>query len=344
MKNKVFENWSIYYQSNLIKEELEDKLSLDNEEIFSVSDKLDKFHDTSFEKDKEGYKNSVVEFSTTIKLIEVKMERVTKKMQRIVKRVSQNAARENVEILDLQIYLDNLYQNSQSIISFLENSKKEMDHSASRISHYRANLFDKRNRWFNDKDKEREKEEITTPDVDVIKSTIMKKMQIKVEKLLTELDETQDLLKDLLEIIYNKIKLKQIEDENEAARQEKLTKKVEFVEKSIEKAISIIANIFSPVTGIGLGLFENNIKVLPKTTVIGEISFEKDRDLEGTKGETYSAFISMKDNSKIRIYVVGDNPFENETLKSLEGKIVGATGIVKNKTLRVQKGDLHLQK
>lgn len=80
-----------------------------------------------------------------------------------------------------------------------------------------------------------------------------------------------------------------------------------------------------------------------KTTVTGVLKFKK--SYIDSKSEMNSPFVSDSLTGKdIKVYVVGDNPYENETLKTLDGQLVSLNGIIKNNTLRVDKKDIAVSK
>lgn len=50
--------------------------------------------------------------------------------------------------------------------------------------------------------------------------------------------------------------------------------------------------------------------------------------------------LRLSDGAFARVYVVGDNPFENATLRPLEGRRVSLSGAWRNGVLRVEAGGI----
>jgi len=53
----------------------------------------------------------------------------------------------------------------------------------------------------------------------------------------------------------------------------------------------------------------------------------------GTKSECEYPYVIETDGTKTRLYVKDDNPFENQTVRSFEGKVVHVTGVIRNGVL-----------
>lgn len=76
-----------------------------------------------------------------------------------------------------------------------------------------------------------------------------------------------------------------------------------------------------------------------KKYMIGTLSFKK--IYTDSKSEKIQPFI-VSDKQEYPIFIIGDNPFENQTLKSLfkDGEAIEVSGIIRNKTLRIQPSDI----
>lgn len=336
--------WKLYYNFSLLNEELSDKLTLDKEQEISAYDELNQFFDTDFDRSKQGYQNAVKLYVETINLIEIRLQKVTKRFSRIVKSLLEMSSfSDEGDLETVEESIQALETQAKSISKFLETSRQELEDSRDNVTVYRNNLLDKRNRWYRDDAPEKETEELKTPDIYVIESIIKKKLQKKVEFLLEKLEESIDLLSDLKRGMISRIRKQQIEKEEKEIRSAEVREKINNTISIVGKVLDVVGNIFGVSFGIGIGLEEQEkIKLSPKTSATGVLVFEKES--ENTRSEKIAPFIEKKDGSKIRIHIIGDNPFENQSLKNFQGQVISVSGTMRNGTLRVEKQNLFLAK
>ena len=69
----------------------------------------------------------------------------------------------------------------------------------------------------------------------------------------------------------------------------------------------------------------------PEKTVTGQLTFEP--LFEGSKSERVGPVLVTTSGERVRVFVLGDNPFENQTLRPLEGQQLEVSGKVRRGVL-----------
>lgn len=77
-----------------------------------------------------------------------------------------------------------------------------------------------------------------------------------------------------------------------------------------------------------------------ESTIRGRLTREKVD--EGSKSERSAPVLEEADGQRTRVYVIGDNPYENRSLNEIEGQEVTARGRWRNGVLRVAGEDLEV--
>lgn len=320
MKNKIIKNWRMYVKTSLLLEDLK-------EEPNSDLDVLDNFLESDLERYKQGYKSSVRSLKLAIENLQKKLEKVSKTTLEMLKDYEDNMNNDfssnSEKDIEYEInyggdnylsfyktkFWNDMKSLSYSLNDFLKSSSKKIKDSGERIEHYRGLLS---------------KEGVQTADLEVILSNVSSKFEQQIQEIVEKIEIVERKFTALGKQVQSDKNSNDDSQKEQAFNLSSLFSKAkDFMGSLFGEVIYRISSNFFANQGLESLTELENQDSEQRDSVIGEISFELDKI--GSKSESMVPFINLEDGSKIPVYKVGDNPFENESLKELEGQLISVS-------------------